>query len=169
VTIDAQGAWQQVNVLSQAGLNFIARHEAFMPRLYNDAVGFATIGYGHLVHRGAVGTNAAAEAPFAQGILQAQALQLLNQDVAPHVQAVNNAVQQPVTQAQFDALVSFSFNVGAAGMRGSQLVQIINQGGYGPQQIANAFGLWIHGGGAVIPGLVNRRNAEANLFNNGQY
>jgi GH24 family phage-related lysozyme (muramidase) len=169
VTIDAAPAWQQANVLSQAGLNFIARHEAFRAQLYNDAVNFATIGYGHLVHRGPVGSNPAVEGPFVHGITQAQGLQMLNQDVVPHVAAVNAAVQQPLTQAQFDALVSFSFNVGAAGMRGSQLVQIINHGGYGPGQIANAFGLWIHGGGVVIPGLVNRRNAEANLFNNGQY
>ena len=158
----------QTNLLSRAGLNFIAHHEAFRPRLYNDAAGFATIGYGHLVHRSRVGTNRAAEAPYVAGLTQSQALALLNQDVATHVAAVNRAVRVPLTQNQFDALVSFSFNVGAGAMARSGLINLVNHHA-SAQQIQRSFGQWIHAGGHVVQGLVNRRNDEANLFNNGRY
>lgn len=159
----------QAHALSQAGLNFIGRHESFVGHLYNDAAFFATIGYGHLVHRGRVGTNPAAEAPYRQGLSQAQALQLLQRDAANHIAAVNGAIRVPITQNQFDALVSFSFNVGAGGMRGSGLVNLINRGNPAPQQIQNSFLQWVNAGGVRMPGLVNRRTDEANLFNYGRY
>jgi len=54
-------------------------------------------------------------------------------------------------------------------MQGSQLIHLVTAGGYTAPQIQQAFGLWIHGNGAVLPGLVIRRNREANLFNNGVY
>lgn len=158
----------RANALSQAGLNFIAHHEAFRANLYNDAAGFATVGYGHLVHRGRVGTNRAAEAPYAAGLTQPQALALLNQDVATHVAAVSHAVRVPLSQTQFDALVSFSFNVGAPAMSRSGLINLVNHGA-NAQQIQRSFGQWVHAGGHVVQGLVNRRNDEANLFNNGRY
>jgi GH24 family phage-related lysozyme (muramidase) len=157
------------NAISQAGVNFIAREERFVGRLYNDAAFHATIGYGHLVHYGRVGTNAAAEAPYVNGITQAQATQLLHQDLATYVNAVNRAVRVPLTQTQFDALVSFAYNIGVGGMQGSQVVRLVNAGGCTPVQIQQAFGLWVHGNGVLIPGLVNRRNHETNLFNNGVY
>jgi GH24 family phage-related lysozyme (muramidase) len=155
-------------VLSQAGLSFLALHEGFVGHLYNDTGGHATIGHGHLVHRGRVGTNAAAEAPYAAGITKPQALALLNRDVAKHVAAVDGAVRVRVAQTQFDALVSFSFNVGDGAMRGSNVVNLVNHGG-SAAQIHNAFLQWIHSGGKIDPGLINRRNAESNLFNHGRY
>jgi len=155
--------------LSQAGVNFIARHEAFRAQLYDDAAGHATVGYGHLVHRGRVGTNAAAEAPYTRGLTQQDATRLLQQDAATHVTAVNAAVRVPLSQNQLDALVSFSFNVGAGAMRGSGLVRVINGGQFTAQQIQVEFSRWVHADGRVLQGLVNRRRDEANLFSHGQY
>ncbi len=166
--VATQAATTQAHTLSQAGLNFIARHEAFVGHLYNDAAGYATIGYGHLVHRSRVGTNATAEAPFAGGITKAQALSLLSRDAAAHISAVSRAVRVPLTQNKFDALVSFSFNVGAGAMRGSGVVNFVNHGGT-PQQIHNAFLQWVRAGHRRLQGLVVRRTDEADLLNNGRY
>jgi GH24 family phage-related lysozyme (muramidase) len=155
--------------VSQAGLKLIGRYEGLVLKLYNDAAGFATIGYGHLVHRGRVGTNASAEAPYVNGLTEAAALALLQQDAAIHVAAVKGAVRVPLTQNQFDALVSLSFNIGAGGMRSSTLVKLINQGNAKDTQIRNAFCMWNKAAGKVNQGLLQRRNSEATVYLDGRY
>ena len=67
--------------VSDSGLRFIADHEGTVLRLYNDPAGHCTIGVGHLVHLGHC-DGRGSEQPFLQGITEAQALQLLREDVA---------------------------------------------------------------------------------------
>lgn len=110
-----------------------------------------TIGYGHTdgVHQG-------------QRITEVQAVALLAQDLARAAADVRRLVTASLTQSQFDALVSFVFNVGAAAFAGSTLLRKVN--GRDMQGAAAEFGRWVYAGGEVMPGLVRRRLAESKLF-----
>jgi len=150
--------------VSQAGLNLIASFEGWSAQLYNDVANNATIGYGHLVHAGPI-TAADRAGPYGKGISQAQGLALLKQDAARMVAAVNQSVKVPLTQDQFDALVSFTYNVGVGAFQGSTLLQKLNAGDYAGAQAQ--FAAWNKAGGTVVAGLVRRRAEEAALFGGG--
>ena len=68
----------------------------------------------------------------------------------------------PLTQGQFDALVSFSFNLGVKRLQSSTLLRVLNQRQY--LAAAGQFGAWVKDGGVTLPGLVARRAAERALF-----
>ena len=110
-----------------------------------------TIGYGHTgpdVHPG-------------ETITREQAASLLRSDLSGAEAEVRRDVKVPVSQDQYDALVSFQFNTGALGS--STLLKKLNAGDYAGAQAE--FGRWVHGGaGQVLPGLVTRRAQEARLF-----
>lgn len=151
--------------LSAPGARMIGEFEGFCPTLYDDPAGHCTIGYGHLVHRG--GTNGSEPAAFRRGITQAEGRRLLREDARPAGDAVNSLVKVPLTQQQFDALTSFVYNLGPESLRSSQLLERLNAGEYDavPEELSK----WVHAGGKVLPGLVNRRHAEGRLFATGTY
>jgi lysozyme len=151
--------------VSDAGLKLIASYEGWRAQLYEDVAGHATIGYGHLVHLGNI-TAADRAGQFGKGITQAQGMALLRADAQRMVSAVRDCVTVPLNQNQFDALVSFAFNVGAGALRGSTLVRKLNAGDYAGA--ADAFGMWTKAGGKVVAGLVRRRSEEAALFRSGK-
>ena len=151
--------------LSAAGLQFIAGFEGFSPRLYNDPGGHCTIGYGHLVHRGRCNGNEPED--FKREITREQGLDLLRRDTKVSERAVNQQVQVVLTQYQFDALVSFVFNVGAGAFGGSTLLRRLNQGEY--KAVPAELMRWVNSGGRPLPGLVRRRQAEGVLFSRGAY
>jgi len=155
----------KVNNVSEEGLKFIARHEGMRLTLYNDPAGNATIGVGHLVHSGPI--NGSEPAEFRSGITESRALELLKEDVSTAVRAVNNLVKVPLNQNQFDALVSFTFNLGAGNLQKSDLLAKLNAGQY--DAVPAELNRWVYGGGQVLPGLVTRRRDEGILFRNGQY
>lgn len=148
--------------ISDAGLRLLTRVEGFRTDLYDDAAGFCTIGYGHLVHRGRTGTNADAEAPFAQGVSENEGLALLRTDVEIAESAIKRCVRVPLRQNQFDALVCFIFNVGEGAFTGSTLLRCINRGELARAQ--EEFHRWTYAGGKVLTGLVRRRRLESELF-----
>jgi lysozyme len=90
-------------------------------------------------------------------------------DVNIFENAINNLAQVQLTQEQFDALASFTFNVGQNNLRISNLLRDINNGNCDPDTITEDFLRFVRANGQVIQGLVDRRNDEANLFNNGVY
>jgi lysozyme len=151
--------------LSSQGAAFIARFEGFRGQLYEDAAGHCTIGYGHLVHLGHC--NGSEPAEFKKGVSQQRALAILQQDAATAAAAVNRDVGVALTQPQFDALVSFVFNVGGGNFQASTLLKELNAGHVAavPGQLAR----WNSAGGQVLQGLVNRRRAEGELFSHGTY
>lgn len=115
----------RVNVSDQ-GLRFIADCEGAVKRgdrhvLYNDPVGHCTIGYGHLVHLG--NCNGSEPEEFKRGLTEDEAIALKRQDARRFVGAINRLVTVPLTQNQFDALVSLVFNIGEGqgGFEGSTL------------------------------------------------
>jgi lysozyme len=150
--------------LSDAGLKRIAAYEGWRADLYEDVAHHATIGYGHLVHLGPI-TAADRSGPFGKGISQQQGLDLLRSDVKRMVDAVRQRVSVPLNQNQFDALVSFTFNVGAGAFGGSTLLKRLNAADYAGA--AGEFGKWTKSGGKVFAGLVRRRTEEAALFRGG--
>lgn len=133
------------------GFNLIKEFEGLRLHTYKCPADRWTIGYGHTA-------NASAN----DVITEAQAISLLYQDVAKSERAVNQYVRVPLTQNQFDALVSFVFNLGVGNFRTSTLLKKLNAGDY--DDAAKEFGRWIHAGGKALPGLVRRREAERALF-----
>lgn len=136
---------------SKDGLALTRLFEGDVLRAYQDQHGVWTIGYGHTagVHPG-------------QTITQQQAENLLGADIQAAVHCVNQYVAVKLTQAQFDALVDFAFNVGTGNFRSSTLLRKINAGQF--PEAAAQFNLWDHCGGVVNAGLLRRRKAEAAEF-----
>lgn len=122
---------------------------------YIDPVGVLTIGWGHTNDNGrkfdssAIWTQAECDTEF------------LN-DMAIFEKAVNNLVTVPINQDQFDALVSFTFNLGAGNLRQSTLLKKLNAADFAGA--AQEFQRWNKAGGKVLPGLTRRRACEALLF-----
>ncbi|MDQ9128540.1 lysozyme [Serratia fonticola] len=133
------------------GLNLIKHFEGLRLQAYQCSARAWTVGYGHTV---GVRPN--------DVITEGEADNFLRQDIANSEQVVNMNVHVPLTQNQFDALVSFVFNLGIGSFLASTLIKKLNSGDYGGS--AEEFLRWIHVNGKKIPGLVRRREAEKSLF-----
>jgi lysozyme len=151
--------------LSTQGAAFIAHFEGLKLQLYNDPVGHCTIGVGHLVHHGPI--NGSEPGEFKGGISRDRAFALLQQDAVTAATEISNSVKVKLNQAQVDALISFTFNVGTGAFRDSTLLKLLNGGDYGsvPAQLNR----WTKASGQTLPGLVTRRKAEGALFKDGTY
>ncbi len=136
---------------SQRGIDLIKEFEGCKLEAYKDSVGIPTIGVGHT-------KNVCME----HTITMEQADALLRADLADAEKAVNQYVGVPLTQNQFDALVSFTFNLGAGALLGSTLLSLLGKGNY--LGAAEQFGRWNRAGGKVLLGLARRRAAERELF-----
>ena len=136
------------------GIALIKQYEGLRLTTYKDAVGIPPIGYGHV------------ENPIPPGgtrtITAEDAEQILREDLQRFEHDVNNMLTVEVTQNQFDALVSFAFNLGPANLKSSTLLRKVNSGDF--NGAAEEFPKWNHAGGQVLAGLTARRNAEKNLF-----
>ncbi len=145
--------------LSAAGAELIAGYEGFVSHPYDDAAGHATIGFGHLIHHGRL---TAADRSRWGTISRARGLALLTEDAGAAARAVEQAVRVSLSQPQFDALVSFVFNVGAGGFTSSTMLRRLNAGDW--HGAADEFLRWNKAGGRVLAGLDRRRRAERALF-----
>lgn len=137
---------------SSVGVALIERFEGLALRAYYCPAHVLTIGYGHT----------GADVREGQMITHERADALLQSDLRTVEQGVDKLVQKLLKQCQFDALVSFSFNVGLHALETSTLLRLLNAGKYGAA--SEQFGAWVKGGGKVLPGLVKRRAAEQALF-----
>lgn len=138
--------------LSDAGLLHLQNREALRLVAYPDSGGVWTIGWGHTgpeVHPGLT-------------ITRAQAVSYLRIDVQRFVKAVNENVHVTLTQSQFDALVSFVFNVGISAFERSTVLELLNKGDYVGAE--SHFMDWIYVNHKVVDGLVNRRRSEQQEF-----
>jgi lysozyme len=153
--------------MSENGLELLKQWEGFKLAVYKDSAGLPTIGVGHLLTKSelAAGKIVIGGVPvqYAGGLTDQQALDLLSQDVVPAEKAVNTSVTVELNQNQFDALVSFTFNVGVGAFTGSTLVKVLNQAQY--DQVPTQLLRWTRAGGKVVQGLVNRRQNEIDLWN----
>lgn len=137
---------------SQNGVDLIKGFEGCRLTAYQDQVGVWTIGYGHT----------GPEVVPAFTITQDQAEGILKHDLIRFEDGVNNAVKVSLSQNQFDALVSFSYNLGLHTLQNSTLLKLLNSGDY--DGAAGEFVKWDHAGGQVVAGLLHRRQAEQALF-----
>ena len=140
--------------MSVEGINaLLKKFEGCKLKAYKCPAGIWTIGYGH--------TSAAGAPEVVQGmtITQAEANDILRQDLVKYETGVKALVKQPLTQNQFDVLVDFAYNAGVGALKSSTLLKKINAGEFDavPAELMK----WTKGGGKVLPGLVNRRRAEA--------
>ena len=143
--------------ISEKGLSMIERFEGCLLKASNKLDGVWTIGYGQTgryygkrVRRGMTTTKAEAHT------------WLRDHSIKTYEDAVTQAVKVPLNQNQFDALVSFAYNVGIGAMAGSTAVRRLNQGDY--TGAADALTMWTRCNGKVLPGLVRRRKEERALF-----
>ena len=141
--------------ISKEGIDFIAHFEGFRSEIYRDAAGYPTIGYGHLLKEGE-------ERKFRKGITRSEGKELLRNDAADAERAVNSYVKVPLNQSQFDALVSFTFNLGAGNLKNSTLLKKLNNNDY--RGAADELLRWVRAGGRVLAGLQRRRAAERKMF-----
>ncbi len=147
--------------VSSAGRAFIALKEGKRLSAYQDSVGIWTIGVGHTAAAGA-------PAPVkGMTISDAECDAILSRDLAAFEAGVEAAVTVSIAQHEFDALVSFAFNVGLGALRGSTLLKRLNAGDR--EAAAKQFSVWVKAGGKTLAGLVARRADEAALFRAGVY
>jgi lysozyme len=137
--------------ISAEGLALIKKFEGCELEAYQDAVGVWTIGYGHIkgVKEGMT-------------ITKQQAEEMLLEELVEYENYVLEAVNHQLDQCMFDALVSWTYNLGPSNLNASTMLKVLNAGDYEgvPEQIKR----WNKAGGKVLQGLVRRREAEALLF-----
>tara|TARA_Y100000766_G_scaffold282543_1_gene296070 strand:- start:1223 stop:1648 length:426 start_codon:yes stop_codon:yes gene_type:complete len=136
---------------SQNGIDLIKHFEGCELKAYKCPAGVWTIGYGHIkgVQEGDV-------------ITEQQADEMLVEELHEYENYVNTLVDVPLNQNQYDALVSWVYNLGGGNLKASTLLKVLNAGDYDnvPEQIMR----WNKAGGKVLEGLTRRRQAEADLF-----
>lgn len=136
---------------SDLGVNVIKEFEGLRLQAYQCSAAVWTIGYGHT-----------AQVKAGDVITASQAERLLRLDLRQAEQTVLTQVQVPLNQNQFDALVSFIFNVGAGAFRRSTLLRRLNTHDYAGA--ASELLRWVHAGGVRLRGLERRREREKGLF-----
>ncbi|MEL6494093.1 MAG: lysozyme [Cyanobacteria bacterium J06623_7] len=137
--------------ISAKGVALIKRWEGCRLTAYQCSAHVWTIGYGHTqgVKRG-------------DKITRRQAERLFLTDIPVYEQIIHQHVTVELNQNQFDALVSFVYNVGETAFKNSTLLKLLNQSKY--DKAAKQLFRWVRAGGRRIEGLANRRNEEYQLF-----
>lgn len=133
--------------ITQDGIDLIKRFEGFSSTVYICPAGYPTIGYGHLVRSGESFNE----------ISETEAEELLCRDVESAERAVLRLVNVPLTDGQFDALVSFTFNLGSGAFQRSTLRRKVNRQAHAevPAQLMR----WVWAGGRKLNGLIRREKA----------
>lgn len=141
--------------ISHNGVEFIEDAEGFKATAYKDTGGVWTIGYG---------TTHIDGQPVEQGMTctQQQAELWMEKDLAPVQTIINQSVKVKITQNMFDALCSFTYNLGGYAFSHSTMCTLINQCKFA--SAADQFNRWVYDNGRVVPGLVSRRAREKAVF-----
>lgn len=139
------------------GILLIEEFEGFRAKAYKDAVGLPTIGFGTLID------SAEEKHLLTETISKEQAEVLLRKELAMIEKKFTIMVTSKVNQNQYDALVSFAYNLGINNLKSSTLLKKVN---LNPADVTirDEFNKWIHAGGKVLQGLVRRRKAEGDLY-----
>lgn len=141
---------------SAKGIELIKAFEGFESQAYLCPANVWTIGYG-----------TTSNVKKGQVITESQAVTFLEDDLEKFEKAVNSLVKVKLTQDQFDALVSWVYNLGQGNFASSTMLRLLNQGKYDtvPDQMLR----WNKAGGKALAGLTRRRKAEGDLFSTGRF
>jgi lysozyme len=137
--------------ISNEGISLIKMFEGCELQAYQDAVGVWTIGYGH--------TKNVKEG---MTVSKEQADNMLLNELDEYCEYVEKAVEVNLEQNQFDALVSWTYNLGPSNLNSSTMLKVLNSKDY--DEVPHEMKRWNKAGGKVLQGLVRRREAEALLF-----
>lgn len=143
----------------QKGLDLIKKFEGWYSEPYLDPIGLATIGYGFTYYLPGRKKVTMKDKP----LTKAQGEPMLKEILANYENDVNRLVKKPLNQNQFDALVSFTYNLGAKNLGESTLLKKVNINPNDPT-IVTEFMKWVNAGGKPLNGLIRRRKAEADLY-----
>lgn len=140
------------------GLELIKKYEGFYSKPYLDPIGIPTIGYGATYYPNKVKVTMADKS-----LTEKEASDLLIKMLKVYENQVALLVKKPINQNQFDALVSFTYNLGATNLGKSTLLKKVNNNPHDPT-ICQEFEKWNRAGGKVLNGLIKRRKDEADLY-----
>jgi len=138
--------------IGKKGIDLIKHFEGFSPTVYRCAAGVPTLGYGS-THGITMDTPP---------ITEKEGLELLMYDISKFERAVDRLIKVPLTQGQYDSLVSFSFNLVSGALQSSTLRRKLNRSEY--ESAADEFPKWVFAGGRKLKGLIRRRYAERELY-----
>ena len=141
--------------ITQEGLDLIKRFEGFSATIYICPAGYPTIGYGHVVRE-------EEQERFEDGVDEQEGDDLLQRDVRWAERGVLRLIDVPLTDGQFDALVSFTFNLGTGALQRSTLRRKVNREEH--DKVPREFMRWVWAGGKRLKGLERRRRAEVEAY-----
>lgn len=139
--------------MSKRGYELIKTFEGYFQRPYLCPAGYPTVGYGHLIREGE---------DFSQGLTEEEANALLRKDIGHYESAVLRLIHVPLNQSQFDALVSFTYNLGPGALQRSSMRQKINREEH--EEVPREMMKWVWAAGKKLKGLIRRRQAEGLMY-----
>lgn len=148
----------KITKTGSAGIALIKQFEGFMSKPYLCPAGVATIGFGATFYPDGKKVTMQ-DSPITESVGHDLLINMLGR----FEKAVDSSCRDDLTQNQFDALVSFTYNLGEGNLRSSTLLKKVNANPNDPT-IRDEFMKWVKAGGKTLPGLVRRREAEANLY-----
>jgi len=154
--------------VSDKCIHMILHHEGVRSKPYQCPALLWTVGVGHVIDptHAKVKLDDRKQLPIPAGwdrVLSAEEIdEILRKDLNRFETGVLRLIKVPLTQGQFDALVSFSFNVGLGNLQNSTLRMKVNRSEF--EAAAEQFLVWTKAGGKVLPGLVKRRTHEKEMF-----
>jgi lysozyme len=148
----------KITTINKAGIELICQFEGFSSKPYLCSAKVPTIGYGTTRY-----PNGKKVTLQDTSITVEQAKDIMKHDLRQFELAVDAMAVDTINQNQFNALVSFAYNVGATALRTSTLLKKVNSNPNDPF-IRNEFLKWVKAGGVTVTGLIRRREAESNLY-----
>lgn len=147
----------KIEKISEKALEFIEKHEGLRLKAYLCQAGVPTIGIGTTRYPNG------SKVKMGDEITKDDAFKLLKHDVSKFELAVDAMTTDKVNQNQFDALVSFAYNLGSDALKKSTLLKVVNTNPNDPR-IKKEFQKWVYADGKKLGGLIKRRQDEANLY-----
>jgi len=149
---------EKITNASSNCINLVKKFEGWSSKPYKCPAGIPTIGYGNTFYEN--GTKVSMNDP---AITEERGIELLKHELHKFAKYVDSYCRDDINQFQFDALVSFCYNLGPANLKNSTLLKKVNANPTDPS-IRDEFMKWTKAGGKVLKGLVTRRTAEADLY-----
>lgn len=153
-TVPASKPWR----VSEGGLRFIAKHEGFRAVPYEDAAGYCTVGYGHLLHKSVCTSGD-------EPVTDQEALDLFHTDIRWVEDTLNSRIHVELSQPQVDALASLIYNAGPGVLGDTRIQRKLNAGNYAGALAE--FAEWNKINKIPSAGLTTRRAEEAAMFKYG--